>query len=270
MSKNREIKIAIGQIKVEQANTAENLKKIVKIIKEAADNGSQIVCLPELAYTGYHVDSETLQELAEPFDGPFVQTLCKLAKEKGIYVIAGYAESVEILGRMYNSAIFIDDKGSVIGNMRKVNAWGEEKLKFREGNKFPVYDTPLGKIGVMICYDLEFPEPARIMALKGAELVFVPSVWSIPAERRWDVDLAGNALFNLFFMAGANTVGDGSCGKSQAVGPNGVVRALASSTEEEILYCDIDLNEVVKTRSRIPYLNDFKEDTFSMDAVKNY
>lgn len=270
MSKKRDIKIAIGQMKVEQGDTSANLKKIVGMITEAADNGADIICLPELAYNGYHVESAALQELAEAVDGPFVQTLCKLAKEKGIYIIAGYAESVEIPGRMYNSAVFIDDKGGVIGNMRKVNAWGQEKLKFREGNEFPVYDTPIGKIGIMICYDIEFPEPARIMALKGAELVFIPAVWSIPAQRRWDVDLAGNALFNIFFTAGANPVGDGACGKSQIVGPDGEVRALASPENEEILYCDIDLNEVVSVRSWLPYLNDFKEDTFSMDAVNKY
>jgi len=270
MSKNRIIKIAIGQMKVEQADTAANLKKIIRMIHEAADNGANLICLPELAYTGYHVESPVLQELAEPVDGPFVQTLCKIAKERGIYIIAGYAESVDIPGRMYNSAVFIDDKGTTIGNMRKVNAWGVEKNKFREGDKFPVYDTPLGKIGIMICYDIEFPEPARIMALKGAELVFIPAVWSIPAERRWDVDLAGNALFNVFFTAGSNPVGDGACGKSQVVGPNGIVRAIASPEEEEILYCDIDLNEVIQTRSVLPYLNDFKEDTFSMEAVQKY
>lgn len=270
MSNNKILKVAIVQMKSEQGNTTVNLERGVEFIKEAADHGAKIVCLPELCYGGYHLPSEEMQRVAEPQDGPFVQTLSKLAIEKGVYIIAGYAESVDIPGRMYNSAIFIDDKGKTIGNMRKVNAWGEEKLKFREGNKFPVYDTPIGKIGIMICYDVEFPEPARIMALKGAELVFVPAVWSIPAERRWDVDLAGNALFNLMFFAGANPVGDGACGKSQVVGPDGVVRAKASEAEEEILYCDIDLNEVVSTRSRLPYLNDFKEDTFSMDAVQKY
>lgn len=270
MSKNREIKIALGQMKVKQGDSSANLEKITSMIREAAENSAQLICLPELAYTGYHVESADLQQLAEPVDGPFVQTLCKLAKEKGIYIIAGYAEAAEITGRMYNSAVFIDDTGAVIGNMRKVNAWGSEKLKFREGKEFPVYDTPLGKIGIMICYDVEFPEPARIMALKGAELVFVPAVWSIPAERRWDVDLAGNALFNIYFMAGSNPVGDNACGKSQIVGPDGVVRAIASPDQEEILYCTVDLAEVLKVRSWLPYLNDFKEDTFSMDAVNKY
>jgi predicted amidohydrolase len=270
MPKRRNVKIALVQMQPQQGDTKSNLERGITSIIEASEKGANIVCLPELFYSGYHLEAKKLQVLAEQVDGPMVQTLCKVAKEKGIYIIAGYAESVEILGRMYNSAIFISDKGVVIGNMRKVYAWGQEKEKFREGKKFPVYDTPLGKIGIMICYDAEFPEPMRIMALKGAELVFVPSVWSIPAARRWEIDLAGGALYNLFFTAGVNTAGDGSCGMSQIVGPNGIVRAIASQDKEEILYCDIDLDEVIGVRSQIPYLNDFKEDTFSMDAVQKY
>jgi len=268
--KKRPVRIAIGQFKVIQGDTQKNLEKCLEMASQAADKGADIICLPELVYNGYHLTSEQFQEQAEPIDGPFVQTLRKLAKEKSIYIIAGYAQSVDIPGRIYNSAIFISDKGEVIGNMSKVNAWGQEKLKFRNGDEFPVYDTPLGKIGIMICYDVEFPEPARIMALKGAELVFVPAVWSIPAARRWDVDLAGNALFNVYFMAGANPVGDDACGTSKVVGPDGEVRGEASKTDEELLICDIDLQEVIGVRSRLPYLNDFREDTFSMDAVTKY
>lgn len=270
MSRERKIKIAVVQMKSEQGNTGKNLERGLSFIKEAADNGANIVCLPELFYSGYHLESQELQRLAEPVDGPMVQSLCKAARDKGIYIIAGYAESVDIPGRIYNSAVFINDKGEVIGNMRKVNSWGQEKLKFREGNEFPVFDTPLGKIGIMICYDVEFPEPMRIMTLKGAELVFIPAVWSFSAETRWHIDLAAGALYNLLFTVGANPVGDGSCGCSKVVAPNGEVVAQASKDQEEVLYCSIDLNDVVEIRARIPYLNDFKEDTFSMDAINKY
>lgn len=270
MAKKRKIKVAIGQFNVEQGDTKKNLDKCLEMTAQAAEDGADIVCFPELAYNGYFLSSLEFQNQAEPIDGPFVQALRKIAKDKSIYIIAGYAQSVEIPGRIYNSAIFIDDKGDVIGNMSKVNAWGQEKLRFRNGEEFPVYDTPLGKIGIMICYDVEFPEPARIMALKGAELVFVPAVWSIPAARRWDVDLAGNALFNVYFMAGSNPVGNDACGTSKIVGPDGEVRAEASKTDEELLICDVDLDEVIEVRSWLPYLNDFRADTFSMDAVEKY
>ena len=106
--------------------------------------------------------------------------------------------------------------------------------------------------------------------LKGAEMIIDVSVWSIPAERRWHVDLAGNALFNLLFTVGCNPVGHNCCGSSMIVGPDGEVRAIASRTEEELLIHTIDLDEVAQVRARIPYINDFKEETFSMEAVYWY
>lgn len=270
MGQDRIMKIALCQMKLSHGDTKENLNKMITLIERAAEQKADIICFPELSYTGYYLKSAQFQTLAEPADGPFIQTLCRSAGENGIHIIAGYAESVDIPGRIYNSCVLIDNNGEVIGNVRKVNLWGSEKAKFREGDSFPVIRTKFGKIGLLICYDLEFPEPSRIEALKGAEIVFCPALWSILAAHRWDVDLAGNALFNLMFIVGSNTVDDNCCGSSKIVGPDGKVRAEASKTEEELLLCDIDLDEVLEVRSRIPYFNDFKEDTFSMDAVNKY
>ena len=270
MAKKRLVKIALGQFQVIQGDTQANLKKMLDMTDKAAEAGADLVVFPELAYTGYFLESYELQKLAEPQDGPFVQQLRKKAKEKRIHIIAGYAEAGTVVGKMYNSCIFVDDEGRVIENMRKVYAWGQEKLKFCEGKRFPVVETKLGKIGMLICYDVEYPEPSRIEALKGADIIVDCAVWSIPAERRWHVDLAGNALFNLLFMVGANPVEDNCCGRSMIVGPDGEIRAMASRTEEELLIHEIDLDEIMEIRSRIPYINDFKEDTFSMDALKKY
>ena len=270
MEKRRVVKIALGQFKVIQGDTQANLNKMLEMTDRAAQEGADLVIFPELAYTGYFLESYDLQKLAEPQDGPFVQQLCKKAKEKRIHIIAGYAEAGDVIGKMYNACIFVDDEGRVIENMRKVYAWGQEKLKFCEGKRYPVVQTKLGKIGMLVCYDVEYPEPSRIEALKGAEIIVDCAVWSIPAERRWHVDLAGNALFNLLFMVGSNPVEDNCCGSSMIVGPDGEVRAMASRTDEELLVHAIDLDEILEIRSRIPYINDFKEDTFSMDALKKY
>ena len=258
------------QTELSNGDTQANTRRGCEIISQAADMGADIVCLPELFNTGYELTARQLISLAQPSDGPHVQTLCALARERGVYIISGYAESCHIPSRVYNSAAFISDKGEVIGNMRKVYLWGKEKQKFRAGGRFPVYDTPIGKIGILVCYDCEFPEPARILALKGAELVFVPALWSKAGARRWDLDLAGNALFNQMFMAGANPVGENLCGTSQVYGPDGELVAAASKTEEELLLCDIDLDQIPEARAKIPYFNDFREDTFSMDALQSY
>ena len=87
----------------------------------------------------------------------------------------------------------------------------------------------------MICYDLEFFEPARIECLKGAEIIFVPSLWSLNAENRWHIDLAANSLFNLLFMVGCNAVGDSCCGKSKIVEPNGSTLIEASGTKRRVI-----------------------------------
>lgn len=269
--KKRKIKIAIGQFEQIYGNTEANLNKIVKMIKEASESKCDIVIFPELAYSGYSLSSEKLQSLAEPLSGPFVQTIRKKAKEYRIHVMCGYPEADEkIIGRMYNSVIFVDDDGNVLENMRKFYAWGQEKLKFREGRRLPVVNTKLGKIGMLICYDMEHPEPARIEMLKGAEIIVNCSFWSIPAERRWHVDLCGNALFNLLYMVGANAVGENLCGSSMVVGPDGEVVNQASRDKEELLISEIDLDKIIEIRSRIPYINDFKEELFSMEAKDKF
>ena len=270
MVKQRLVKVAIGQFEVAQGNTAFNLEKMVQMIDEASEKGADIIVFPELAYTGYFLKSLELQELAESQDGFFVQTMCRKAKEKHIFIYAGYVEAGEIPGRIYNSAIFISDEGVVLENMRKVYLWGKEKLKFCQGHHYPVVETRLGRIGLMICYDVEFPEPARIECLKGAEMLIDIAVWSIPAERRWHVDLAGNALFNLLYTVGCTSIGYDCCGCSKIVGPDGEVRVQASATEEELLVHEIDLSEVCEVLSRIPYINDFKPETFSMNALADF
>lgn len=271
MSKKRLVKIALGQFASVQGDTQANLNKMLELTDQAAQAGADLVVFPELAYSGYFCPSYEMQQLAEPQDGPFVQQLCKKAKDKRIHIIAGYPEAGSIVGKMYNSCIFVDDEGKVIENMRKVYVWGEEKLKFAEGKRLPVVKTKFGNVGMLICADVEYAETSRIEALKGAELIIDCSVWSInPAEHRWHVDLQASALYNLLFVAGCNTVGENLCGSSMVVGPDGEIRAMASRTEDELLIHEINLDEILEIRSRIPYINDFKEDTFSMDALKKY
>lgn len=117
-----------------------------------------------------------MQQCAEKQDGPFVQALREKAKDKSIHIIAGYPEAGDITGRLYNSCIFIDDDGNVIENMRKVYAWGKEKLVFAEGKRYPVVKTKFGNVGMLICYDIEYPEPSRIETLKGA----LKLSWTVP------------------------------------------------------------------------------------------
>ena len=245
--KKRIVKIALGQFASIHGETQQNLNKMLTMTDQAAESGADLIVFPELAYSGYFCTSYQMQQCAEKQDGPFVQALREKAKDRSIHIIAGYPEAGDITGRLYNSCIFIDDDGNVIENMRKVYAWGKEKLVFAEGKRYPVVKTKFGNVGMLICYDIEYPEPSRI-----------------------ETDLAGNALFNLLYVVGCNTIGENLCGSSMIVGPDGEIRAMASRTEEELLVHEIDLGEILEIRSRIPYINDFKEDTFSMEALKRY
>lgn len=255
----KKIKIALAQVKSKLKNTEYNLENLRKILENIVYKKVDIICFPELFYTGHYLKREEAFELAEYQNGRFTAEVKKLAKEFNIHILAGYIEKTEIKGEIYNSCIFIDSQGEIIGNSRKNYLWGKEKLNFKRGNSFPVYNTNFGKIGILICYDNEYPEPARIMALKGAELIFAPSVWSVGAENRWNIQLSANALFNLFFVAGVNAVGEGICGSSQVFSPDGKIIKKASKQNEEILICDIDLDEIEKIRVKIPYFTDINE-----------
>lgn len=270
--KKKKFKIALAQIKIEQKNIEENCKKILKKIEEAAKENVDIICFPELATIGYTITTDELQNLPENFENTFIEKLQEKARLFKIHILVGYLESktTKKSRDFYNSCIFIDDDGKILANARKVYLWKKEKTKFKAGNKFVVKNTKFGKIGILLCYDLEFPEPARIECLKGAEIIFVPSLWSFNAENRWHIDLAANSLFNLLFIAGCNAVGDSCCGKSKIVEPDGSTLIEASGTNEELLMATIDLAKLDEIRAKIPYLMDFKSDTFSIEALKKY
>ncbi len=156
------------------------------------------------------------------------------AKKYGISLIFGYPERDG--ETIYNSCLAVGEDGSCIQNIRKVNLWKSEKKRFSEGRDFPVFKTCAGRTAAVLCYDLEFPEPARIVSMNGARLIFCPAAWSFAAERRWkvdlasEVDLASAALCNLAFTAGANYRDENCCGGSCVYGPDGRQR----SPEKEI------------------------------------
>ena len=277
----RSYRIALAQFTPKQGDTAWNLDKILKMIEKAAGAGASLLVLPELSYTGYRINHHTAVKLAESPDGFFVETMRRKARENRLFIFAGYSEISHFPNpdrdhpdpeypdrECFNAAVLIDDTGAIAGSARKVFRWKKEKQIFVGGDHFTVCDTSLGRIGLSICYDLEFSEPSRILGLQGAELILNAAAWSKAAANRWEIDLRAAALYNLLFTAGANYADDNCCGQSMVAGPDGIVRSKASGTEEELLLCDICLDEIKKVRGEIPYWEDFRPDLFSMNAVK--
>jgi predicted amidohydrolase len=198
-------------------DVAHNRQLCAQAIREAARAGAQVVVLPELAQSGYvFTDRAEAASLAEAVEGPTVTGWQQLAKELSLVLVAGFCERVDA-STLANSAVLIDPTG-VRAVYRKVHLWDGEKLVFAVGNEPPpVVQTYLGRIGVVICYDLEFPEWVRLVALQGAHLLCVPTNWpdgGHPAGERPSevVRVQANAAFNRMFIAVS-----GRCGTERGV-----------------------------------------------------
>ncbi|WP_126425418.1 nitrilase-related carbon-nitrogen hydrolase [Brevibacillus marinus] len=248
-------KAAAVQIHSRPAQVQDNRERALQLVEAAAKQGAKLVVLPELWHTGYHLPRETFCALAAA-DAEMLELMRAQAKKWGIVMVVPFAEQAG--ERLYNSLAVIEADGRMLGIYRKSFLWGKEKEIFVPGEKkYELFHTSLGPIGVLICYDIEFPEPSRLLTLQGAQLIVVPSVWSKQAEPRWDIQLPARALDNTVFVLGVNTVGEGSCGKSKALAPDGRLLAEASKEQEELLLAEIDWSAIEKVRREIPYLRDY-------------
>lgn len=263
MEESRKIKIALGQMGLSEGNRGVFRQVTEEMAKAAARAKAELLCLPELSSCGYFIRREELLQAAVPAEAEALR-IGETAGKYGISIISGYPERDG--DRIYNSCVAVKNTGELIGNVRKVNLWKSEKKRFSEGNDFPVLDTCAGKTAVILCYDLEFPEPARIVSMKGAELLICPAAWSRPAEQRWKTDLSAAALSNLVFAAGANYCDEFCCGNASLYGPDGRRRApereilldIPDAGENKVFLFEIDKAEIRREREKIPYYEDWK------------
>lgn len=181
------VRIALAQVTGAPFAVEENRELTVRVAAEAFEREADVVVLPELIVHGYVADWRALAPLAEPVDGPTCRAWHALARESGGYVVGGFCERDG--EALYNSAIVVGPDGLVL-HYRKVHLFAEENVAFRPGDLgFPVAATRFGAVGLCVCYDLRFIEAVRIMALRGADVVCVPTAW-LPGydEERWDAD----------------------------------------------------------------------------------
>ena len=264
----RIVRVAAAQIESKMCDKQYNLDKACHYIKQAAQEGADIVCFPELFYTGYDLSRDELREHSEKADGHMFRQLSQIAKSERIHIIASYPERIDISSVTFASAMLIGDNGDLIGNHRKVYLWVEEQGKFRPGEGFRVYDTRLGKIGLLICYEMEYPEPARILALKGAEMLFLPAAYM--GIHLMDRYLTAIALQNLIDVIGVNTIGNKKNGSSKVLDQLGNVVKEASRDKEELIMCEIDISN--GHRKNFPHMQDFKLKTldWALEAAEVY
>ncbi len=247
-----------------------NLEKAIGLIELAAERGAKLVCLQELFNTDWfpkEVNSTSFR-LAEPVDGEAVSTLRELAKRTGTLIVAPFFE--EEGGKYYNSAAVIENDGELIGVYRKVHVpqipLYEEGHYFAAGDEFPVFKTSLGTIGIQICWDNFYPEGARLLALKGAELILSPTAAAFASQERWKTVIAANAITNGLYVLRVNRVGKEEkhqfYGQSFCVDPMGEVMGEPSGTGDGIYEVEVDLSVVHRVRKDYPYLKLRREDVY--------
>lgn len=202
-------KIGLIQIKFKAGEVDTNLMEADWLIGCAVKEGAKLVLLPELWAIGYGLDHP--QSFSEPIGGPITGFMCEQAKKHQIFVAGGYPEK-DAEGKCYDSALLINPQGEVILNQRKVHlytALGEDKVWF-PGDSFRVVKTELGRIGILICYDGDFPESWRALASQGVDMILHPTAYESPCEDFgwWKKIYEANALINAVWCASANLVGD--------------------------------------------------------------
>ncbi|WP_257349972.1 carbon-nitrogen hydrolase family protein [Pseudalkalibacillus decolorationis] len=188
--------LTIAQFSPEIGNKIGNMNKMKNMIKEAKKLDSHFIMFPELALTGY-CTSKIVFELAETMEGPCIKELRETCKENKIYAAISFIEkgNGEEEG-IYIACALIDDAGEIVGVYRKTHLFDQETKIYRPGNELSIFNTKFGKIGIMICYDLEFPEVARTLRLKGADIILVPLANMKPYENYQSIYSKSRAMEN--------------------------------------------------------------------------
>jgi len=262
----REITIAVVQMKPRLGEAEENLVKMSEMIaKIASQQRIDLIVFPELVTSGYELGLR-FTELAQRVPGPTVNLISQRANEHGVFVAFGIVTKEKVESVLYNSAILIGPDGELLDVYNKIHLRGEERMAFREGFKLPVIPTEIGNIGLMIGYDLAFPEVARSLALDGAEIVCVMANWEAAQIDEWKTYVRARAYENSVFMAAANRIGEDVTltfgGESMVVGPRGQIHAsLADETDPEtgeplegFAVARIDIDEVRKNREEYQFI----------------
>ncbi|MGC3873787.1 carbon-nitrogen hydrolase family protein [Halomonas sp. GXIMD04776] len=253
------MKMMLAQTAPARFDVKANLATLKRLCQQAVDSEAELLVLPELAMTGYNIFDQ-LTTLAEPLDGPLCRAVADYAQRYGLHIIFGLAER-DPHGILYNTAILLDDTGAQLGAYRKRQLWGREHQHFRPGDAHCVLDTRLGRIGLMICYDNEFPEIARALARQGAQLIVSPTANMHPNASRQRLQIRARAMDNQCFVACANRAGQEEalhyCGNSLIADPDGEVLGQLGEPSG-VLVTPLDFSAIETSQRAQNYLKDLR------------
>jgi predicted amidohydrolase len=240
------VRVAVAQLEPKLGEKERNLEAILARLEEAAAAGAELLVLPECAIPGYMWDSvEEALPFAEEIPGPSTETLEEACRSLGMHGVCGLIERVGDV--IHNAAVLVGPDG-LVGTYRKTHLpyLGVDRFVVA-GDELAVHETPIGRIGIEICYDLRFPEATRTLALRGADLIAHPTNFPMAARVQTELITVARAAENRVFLLTANRVGKERwaefCGWSQIVDPYGRRLAEADGTEETLLVADVDVEQ---------------------------
>jgi N-carbamoylputrescine amidase len=266
----------------------DNLARAVELVELAARDGAVVICLPELFRSPYFCQREdpALFDLAESIPGPSTETLGRIARSRQVNVIASLFER-RAAGLYHNSVVVLDAQGEIAGVYRKMHIPDDpgyyEKFYFTPGDLgFKTFDTPVGRIGTLICWDQWYPEAARLTALQGAEILFYPTAigwhphekdtFGVSQHDAWRTIQRSHAIANGVYVAAVNRTGlerpseDAAgiefWGGSFLCDPFGVVIAEADARSEQVVIAEVDRARIEDVRRNWPFLRDRRIDAY--------
>src|SRR5215469_10299198 len=264
-------RVAIVQMK-SSTDKKENLRISLDFVKEGARRKAGLICFPEfqMAFSSAKQSTKQLANVAESVDDNFILKLCSAARSCNIEVVVTIYEKSDASSdkRVYDTAVLINSKGNIISRYRKVHLYDalgfKESLKLMAGNSIELPSaTSAGTIGLMICYDIRFPEISRILAVQGAEILAAPSAWvqGVMKEEHWVTLLKARSIENGLYMVAPDQVGHIFSGRSMVIDPFGSV-ILDMGNREGMEVVDIDISRVRSIRKSLPLLKNRRKDVY--------
>ncbi len=268
------MKLSVIQMRVGH-DKEENLRHAAVLVAQAAREGADMAVLPEMFVCPY--ENQAFLSNGEPAGGRIWKALSEMAERNGLYLVGGsFPEQAD--GRLYNSSFVFDSQGRQIARHRKVHLFDidveggqyfRESDTFTAGNDITVFDTPFGRMGLCICFDLRFPELARIMALEGAKVLLIPAAFNMTTgPLHWELLFRSRAIDDQVFTVGCAPARDEngpyvSYGNSLIADPWGKILVRAGA-EEEVLMTELDLTETERVRMQLPLISARRTDLYQL------
>jgi predicted amidohydrolase len=248
----REVTVAVVQMQPKMYEVSDNLSRMTELIDAICrEQPVDLVVFPELVTTGFECGVR-FTDLAEKVPGHSVHLLAQQAAEYSTHIVFGMPVKERVESILYNAAIMVGPDGELIGEYRKVHLRGEERMAFRPGFRYPILETSFGPVGLILGWDLAFPEAARSLALDGAEVICLCASWERPHSEEWRALALARAFENSVFLVAANRIGQEPSytfsGQSMMIGPRAEVLSAMDQEAEGYALARLDLDEVRRMR----------------------